>query len=329
MSHFNKYLNFQKNNVDINRIACLFVQKNIEPNWYINQYLEAMDSEDGLIMEGWLGGFFTRLGNAWSSFWEDPNAAKDPINRLERAKKALQDLTSTIQNQSYDPNIANVILRGIEQSLGILNKVEPYIQKLPKPEGTKFHQDPAQQLPDELHSQFADIMQKRDALIKQPNSTAKLTNLEKNDEEWHQFRQEIEDKYRQINPRTQQEQQYKEKIGNFLTRIDTDASFIEIGKLLDFAKRRTQGNLSVSQPADYKKVISAWEGIIQQVSDPNQQRIQLIRWYQALPPNDSIKQFIHNDINENPGIGNELKLFWKYAQEWINKMPHFLSKNVN
>ena len=321
MNNFSKYLSYQKINVDLDRIACLFVQKNLDPNWYINRYLEALDN-DGLIMEGWLGNFFTRLGNAWNGFWEDPNSVNDPLNRLENAKKSLQSLVSAVQKQSYDKNVINVILHGLEQSLNILDKVDPYIKKLPR-EDIKFHQDPSNQLPDELHNKFVEIMQRRDMLVKLPNSTAKLTNLEKNDEEWLQFRQSVEDKYRQINPQNQQQQEFKEKIRNFLTRIDTDASFVEVGKLLDFAKRRTQNNLSVSSPVDYKKVISAWQGI--QATDVNQRRIQLIRWYQSLPENDSIKQFIQNDIKENPGIGNELKLFWKYAQEWINKMPHYLS----
>jgi hypothetical protein len=127
-------------------------------------------------------------------------------------------------------------------------------------------------------------------------------------------------------PKTPQDQQNKERIKTFLTRIDTDATFREIESLLDFARKRTQGNnLMVSRPQGYEQAVLAFRNIAATTTDPKQQKDQLLHWYQSLPANNPVKQFIMNDVREHPELGNELELFWKYSQEWINKLPHFLA----
>ena len=322
--------------VDIDRIAHLLVQKNVDPNWYIRRYLEAMEREDGLILEGWLGNFFKRIGNAWSGFWKDPNPQDSPTTRLESAKKALQDLVQMIQqNQGAESNVLGVVLKGLEQSLGIIDKIEqplrtaePRIKQYQAANaggsGTvMFQGDPNNRLPDDLHQKFEEIMQRRN--IQQPDSEAKATNLVKNDDELLQFRQQLEDQYQQTAPKTPEEQQYKERIKTFLTRIDTDATFREIESLLDFARRRTHSDLMVSRPQGYEQAVLAFRNIAANTTDPKQQKDQMLHWYQALPVNNPVKQFVMNDVREHPELGNELELFWKYAQEWINKLPHFLA----
>jgi len=340
MSNFNKYLSSRRVDVDVDRIARLMVQKNVDPNWYIRRYLEAMESDDGLILEGWLGSFFKRIGNAWSGFWKDPNPQDSPSTRLEAAKKALQDLVQMVQqNQGAESNVLGVVLRGLEQSLGIIDKIEPPL-KTAEPRikqfqaaqaggqaGTvMFQGDPNNRLPDDLHQKFEDIMHRRNMLIQQPDSEAKATNLVKNDDELLQFRQQLEDQYQQMAPKTPQDQQNKERIKTFLTRIDTDATFREIESLLDFARKRTQGNnLMVSRPQGYEQAVLAFRNIAATTTDPKQQKDQLLHWYQSLPANNPVKQFVMNDVREHPELGNELELFWKYSQEWINKLPHFLA----
>lgn len=324
--------------VDIDRIARLMVQKNVDPHWYIRKYLEAFETEDGLICEGWLGNFFRRIGNAWKAFWTDPTRGDQVMNRLEDAKKALSDLVQMVQqNQGAESGMLGTVLRGLEQSLSILNKVEPTIkqyeprisqmqaaQQSGKP-APAFVSDPAIQLPEDQHNIFMQIMQDRDRLIKTPDSEDKLHKLMQNDDELLRFRQSLEDMYQNLNPSDEAQQQYKERIKNWLTHIDNDTTFREIENLLDAAKRRTRTNLSVQRPQGYEQAVFAWRNIVAKTSDPNQQKQQLLQWYQALPPNNPVKAFIQHDIQENPDLGNENELFWKYAQEWINKLPHFLA----
>jgi hypothetical protein len=339
VNNFNKYLGSKRQDVDIDRIAHLMVQKNVDPNWYIRRYLEAMDSEDGLICEGWLGAFFKRLGNAWSGFWKDPTPDDSPTSRFEAAKQAIQNLIQMVQqNQGAESNVMSVVLRGLEQSLSILGKVEPMLKKAEprikqfqaaqsgqEAGSIMFHGDEANKLPDELHQKFEDIMHRRNMLVKQPDSEAKITNLVKNDNEFLQFRQDLEDEYQKIAPKNAEQEEYKERIRTFLTRIETDATFREIENLLDYARKRTNEGLMVSRPKGYEQVVTAFRNAAAKSNDLGQQKSEMMHWYQNLPSNNPVKQFVANDIRENPELGNELELFWKYAQEWINKLPHFLA----
>jgi hypothetical protein len=335
---FNSFLGRRRIDVDIDRIARLMVQKNVDPHWYIRKYLEAMDSEDGLICEGWLGNFFKRIGNAWAAFWKDPNRGDQVLNRLEDAKKALGDLVQMIQqNQGAETGMLGTVLRGLEQSLAILDKVEPTIkqyeprisqmqaaQKGGQP-APSFVSDPSTQLPQDQQQHFMSIMQTRDQIIKMPDSEDKLHKLLVNDDELLRFRQGLEDMYQTINPQDENQKQYKDQIKNWLTHIDNDTAFREIQNLLDAAKRRTRTNLSVQRPQGYEQAVFAWRNIVAKTQDPAQQKQQLIQWYMALPQNHPVRAFILNDIQENPELGTEGELFWKYAQEWINKLPHYLA----
>ena len=326
--------------MDIDRIARLMVQKNVDPHWYIRRYLEAIESEDGLICEGWLGNFFKRIGNAWSSFWKDPNANDQVLNRLEDAKKALTDLMQMVQaNQGAEPTQMATVLRGLEQSLALLGKVEPTIKQY-EPRIAAQHQaqkagspipsfsdDPTHQLPPDQHAQFMSIMSQRDQIIKMADSDAKLQRLDANGDQYLQFRNQLEDYYQTFAAKTPEEQQQKEQIKNWLTQIDNDTAFREINNLIDVAKRRTRSSdLAVQRPAGHGKVVLAWRNIAAKTKDPNQQKQEMLQWYQALPPTDDVRQFVQKELQENPHLGNELELFWKYSQEWINKLPHFLAR---
>lgn len=328
----------RKIDVDIDRIARLMVQKNVDPDWYIRRYLEAMESDDGLICEGWLGNFFKRIGNAWSSFWKDPNASDKVLNRLEDAKKALTDLVQMIQQtQGAESSMMGTVLRGLEQSLAIIDKVEPTIKQYEPRISAQFQAkkagnampafaaDPNQNLPEEQHNQFMSLMQQRDQIIKTADSEAKLQRLLANEDQLLQFRQSIEDSFQQTTGNTPEEQQRKQQIKNWLTAIDNDTAFREIQNLLDVAKRRTRSDVGVQRPQGYEQVVFAWRNVVAKSQDQNQQKQEMLRWYQALPLNDPIKQFVQHDMQQNPHLGNELELFWKYCQEWVNKLPHFLA----
>lgn len=337
MQNFNKYLGARRIDTDIDRIARLMVQKNVDPHWYIRRYLEAMEREDGLICEGWLGNFFRRIGNAWNSFWKDPNANDKVTNRLEDAKKALGDLVQMIQaNQGAETGMMATVLRGLEQSLSIIDKVEPTIKQYSDRINTQhqaqksgnpipsFADDPNQQLPPDQQAQFMSLMQQRDQIIKMADSEAKLQRLLANDDQLLQFRQSLEDLFQQIKGNTPQEQQQKQQIKNWLTHIDNDTAFREVQYLLDAAKRRTRSNLSVQRPQGYEQAVMAWRNVVAKSNDPNQQKQEMLQWYQSLPANNPVKAFMRQELQEDPHQ-NELELFWKYVQEWVNNLPHFLA----
>ena len=324
MNAFSKFLNYRRVDVDVDRIARLMVQSNIDPNWYIRRYLEALESKDGLICEGWLGGFFKRLSNAWSGFWKDPDSEDSIETRFESAKKSLIDLIQIVkQNQSSDQTVTT-ILRGIESSLLILNKVEPNIKQM---QISNLDSNLNQELPEPEHKKWLNLMTQRDQIIKMPDSEQKLNQLHVNDDLFLKFKQELEDSYQQIHPKNQEEQEHKEQIKNWLLHLDKDASFREIQYLLDVSKKRTGSNLSVQRPQGYEQAVFAFRNVAVKTQDPNQQKQEMLHWYQALPPNNPIKLFLKGELEEDPHLGNELELFWKYCQEWVNKLPHFLATN--
>lgn len=330
--------------VDIDRIARLMVQKNVNPRWYIDRYLESMQGLEAppqLILEGWLGNFFKRIGNAWKSFWKDPNSPEAASEKLDAAKQALEDLVATVkQNQGAEATVLPTILKGLEQSLTILNQIEPQIKQLSGritafqksgagPTGAAFADDPMHQLPQDLNQKWQKLMAARDALVKQPDSQHKADALVQNDNEFIQFKHELEELYQNLNPNDPdpQKQEYKKKLENWLRRIDTDSTFNEIEALLDVARRRTSSGQLVKRPNGYMDLLNFWQQISQTVHDPNQQRDQIIAWYGKLPPAHPLKKFVQDEMKKSPNIGqDENALFYKYAYNWITKFPHHLAR---
>ena len=306
------------------RIAYLMVEQGVDPYRHIQRYLDSQP-----INEGIFGNFFQRIGNAWRAFWKNPNPEDSPITRLETAKKALGELTQMIQqNQGAEADVLGTVLRGLEQSLTIINKVEPTIKDMAG-RMQQFGQDgvagndPMYQLPDAHNQQWHQLMNELDAILKEPDSEQKLQKIAKNREKFLQFKQQLEDEYQKMAP--DPNNQDKKRLENFLRRIDADASFREIEALMDFARRRAANSgMMVVKPQGYEEVIAAWRQIARTTRDENQQRAQLIAWYNKLPANHRIRQFIQGEMQNVPGK-NEVDLFYDYAHGWINKYAHHLT----
>lgn len=338
---FNAFMGDRRLSVQADRIALLLTHKNVNPYWYIDRYLESQESiqvPPQLLLEGWLGNFFKRVGSAWKNFWKDPNHGENATNRLEDAKKAVQDLIQMIQqNQGAEQNVMATILQGLEQSLKILTSVEPQIKEM-EPRIKQFKMgggqtplaaDPMHSLPNDLDVKWQQIMNARDQIIDLPDSDDKLNKLVLNDDEFVKFKQEIEDLYQQLNPSDSdpQKQEYKKKIENFLRRIDTSATFREIQALMNFARRRTTSGQMAERPQGYEQVVMQYRQIAQTVTDPNQQRDQLINWYRTLNSNHPVKIFVQNELRTNPNLGqDEEAVFYNYAYTWITKFPHHLAR---
>lgn len=330
--------------MDIDRIARLMVQKNVNPRWYIDRYLESIQGLSPgpeLLLEGWLGSFFKRIGNAWRGFWKDPNEPEAASEKLDVAKKALEDLVKLVQqNQGAESSTLPVILKGLEQSLQIINQLEPQIKQLsPRitafqksgagAAGGAFADDPMHQLPQDLNQKWQKLMAGRDALIKQPDSSGKADALVQNDNEFIQFKHELEELYQNLNPNDPdpQKQEYKKKLENWLRRIDTDGTFNEIEALLDVARRRSSSGQLVKRPDGYMDLLTFWQQLSKTVTDPNQQRDQIIAWYQKLPPTHALRKFVQSEMKKNPSLGqDENALFYNYAFNWITKFPHHLAR---
>jgi len=236
------------------------------------------------------------------------------------------------QSAGAERGSIEVVIRGLEQSLQLINHVEPTVQQFNqkmmnyrKGDVSAGLPDIAQMLPEDLNDKFVKLMNSHDQLIALPDSDDKLNKLIASEEQIDSFYQELSDLYQKINPADENQKEYKEKIKNFLNKIESDTVFHQIKSLMDFAKKRSRDNLLVSRPNNYHEVVFAWRNIVSKTQDPNQQKQQLLQWYQALDKNNGIKAFIHKEMQETPGQ-NEAELFWNYASNWINKFKHHLGE---
>lgn len=331
MRNFYGYLQDRAISDQQHRIANLMAERAVNPYVYIENYLD----NQVLLTEGWIGNFFKRIGNAWNGFWKNPNPTDNAMTRLEAAKKALEDLTQMMQqNQGADQWAIQVVMKGLEQSLSIVNKIEPSVQKLSSgieqfaKNGTP-HSDPHDGLPPDLDRKWVEIIHKRDALIREPDTEAKIQKLLANDDEWIAFRQQLEELNQTINPHDADEgkREQKKRIENWLQRIDNDATFRQIEYLLDAARKRSgTNNMLVQRPGDVGFVLKAWREIQSKVTEPNQQKQMLLAWYAKLPPNNPVRAFIQQEMKNSPQLGtNENEVFLKYANEWITKFPHHMA----
>lgn len=319
------------------RIARLMARQRVNPYTYIEHFLRHPQST--ILAEGWLGGFFKRLGNAWNAFWKNPNGPEDnPGNRLETAKAAMVDLQTMLQqNVGADEGQMQVVLNGLEQSLTILGKIEPVVHQLSSgimqySQTGQQIADPSQDLPEDIQQKWIDIMTKRDQIIKSSEKEEiKAQKLFANDDELIAFKNQLEQLHRSMNSYDQDENkvEYKKKLENFLRRIDNDTTFREIQNLLDLAKRRSGGtNMLVQPPEGYGEVQQAWRQIASTTNDPNQHKQQLLAWYGSLAPNHPVKAFIHQEMQKGELGNNENEVFYKYAHDWMTKNPHHMLGSV-
>lgn len=330
MKGFYEYLEHNKFNTLTNRVAHLMVAKGVDPYAFIGQYLDELDAKAPI--NEFLGGFFRKLGAAWRAFWKTPSV-DNPNNRLATAKEALTDLITMLkQSAGAERGSIEVVIRGLEQSLQLINHVEPTIQQFNqkmmqfrKGDASAALPDIAQMLPDDLNQKYLQLMQSHDQLMALPDDEEKLNKLIASEDQIDAFYQELTDLYQKINPADEAQKEYKEKIRNFLNKIESDTVFHQIKSLMDFARKRTRDNLLVSRPQQYEQVVFAWRNIIAKTKDQNQQKQQLLQWYQSLDQNNPVKAFIHKEMQETPGQ-NEAELFWNYASNWINKFTHHLGE---
>lgn len=331
MKGFYEYLEHNKFNTLTDRVAYLMVAKGVEPYAFIAQYLEKLDAEAPI--NEFLGGFFRKLGAAWNAFWKTPSV-DDPKNRLDTAKEALTDLITMLkQSAGAERGSIEVVIRGLEQSLQLINHVEPTIQQFNQ-KMMQFRRgnpaaalpDIAQQLPEDLNKKFVELMTAHNQFMGLPDSEDKLNKLKLNQDQIEAFYQELSDVYQKINPADESQKEYKERIKNFLMKIENDTAFQQMKNLMDFASKRSgASNLAVSRPDNYHDVVFAWRNIASKTRDPNQQRQQLLQWYQTLDKNHPVKAFITKEMQDEPGH-NEADLFWNYASDWINKFTHHLGE---
>lgn len=319
MPCFDNYLSDRQFDVLCDRIARKMVHLNVEPYAFIGYYLEWLEyNPKALLTEGWISGFFKRLGAAWKAFWKKPKD-ETPANKLEDAKQALQDLIKMLKQTAGagQPTIATV-LRGLEQAMGIIQQVEPQVKQLDQDlaQGGKIT-DQAQ-LPPDLHARYMALMQAHDRLMQLPDDQDKLKKVTANDDELQKFFSELEQAHQTMNPYDPQQAQRRQQIQNFLQQVDNDTAFREIQNLMDFARRRMAGSSLTQLPQGYEQVVLAYRNIAGQTQDRMQQKQALINWYQQLQPFDPIKVFVQRIIQGNP-TANEHEIFWKYANQWINK----------
>jgi tetratricopeptide (TPR) repeat protein len=331
MKGFYEYLEHNKFDTLTNRVAHLMAEKGVDPYAFIAQYLDKLDAEAPI--NEFLGGFIRKLGAAWKAFWKTPSV-DDPSNRLETAKEALNDLIAMLkQSAGAERGSIEVVIRGLEQSLQLIARVEPtikqYNQKMMayrKGDASAALPDIAQQLPDDLNKRFVELMTAHNQLMDMPDSEDKLNKLQLNQDQIEAFYKQLSDVYQKINPADEAQKEYKTRIKNFLMKIENDTAFQQIQNLMNFAKQRSgEQNLAVSRPDQYHDVVFAWRNIASKTRDPNQQKQQLLQWYQTLDKNHPVKAFITKEMQEQPGH-NEADLFWNYANDWINKFTHHLGE---
>ena len=278
-----------------------------------------------LINEGFLGGFFRRLSNAWNAFWQDPSASghASPQDRFNTAKSALEDLHQMVSQQGGDQQTMDILLRGLEQSLTIMKHLEPtFAQYVGSLEGV-----PLQGLPDELDKRYVAIMRRWNAAMNEPDSEQKKQKVLAGQEELENFTREVEELYQKLNPRDRRVAEYKKQIENWLRRLDTDAAFHQVQKVLDLARQRSDSGLVARQPREVNQVLAQWRLISKQTQDASQARQQLLGWYNNLPENHGLKIFIRKEIQQHPQLGNdESMVFYKYAYQWMTKFPHHLAR---
>jgi hypothetical protein len=307
---FYDYLNDQTLAASKNHIAALMVEQRVEPYLHIEYFLKNQHQE---LLTEWLDSFFKRMGQAWNGFWKNPQ--ESPTNQLEIARQALNDLHHMIAAQGGNSHNTKTILLGLEQSLGILEKLKPGLASTVDVP----HSMAEDKLPSPWHERWASLVQHQHGLVKEPDSEEKKDKMLLLDEELEKFWKEIQDFYQSLplnNPN-------KQKIKNFLQSVDTDAEFRDVRDLLDVARKRTQNNLQANRPEVYRQVALTWQQLAAKTPNVQQRAQQLLHWYQRLPDTHALKQFIRQDMQQHPELdNNEMNVFWKYAVEWINKFPH-------
>jgi hypothetical protein len=228
------------------RIAYLMAEHRIDPYLYIEQFLDS----DQFLTEEWLGGFFKKLGNAWRAFWQKPGQQEDsPLTRLETAKKAMGELEQMIkQNVGTKQNTLQVVLRGLEQSLAILQRIEPTIQQydqhMMQYQKTGVpHSGSDDELPPKWQQKYMAIFKEMNWLMRQPQTDEVANKLAEINDKFVRFFGELEDYITTLNDPDE-----KKQIVNFLDRKFNDTTFREIMDLLKEPRVR-QKTKSVNQYA--------------------------------------------------------------------------------
>jgi hypothetical protein len=315
------------------RVAWTMAIKGVEPRAFIDHCLRPRDE----VMTEWLGGFFKRLGNAWRSFVGGPG--ETPAQRVAAADRALTDLVDVLQkNQGADPRSVRVVLTGIEQALQIVKHVTPTVRQLDARfrqymaankggQAPAFAADPADNLPDDLHQKYVELMRTHNQLMQLPDGEAKKESLVDSSRELEAFLDGLENTYQQIDPADSSKADYKQRVGNFLRRIDTDKAFRDVRDLLSFARRTHQGEggLLVNRPFGHEEASAVYNQPGAGTEDD--QKTRLKAWYGGLPPSHPVKKFIQGEreSGEHGGMSED-DLLHNYAAYWASKYPHHLSR---
>jgi hypothetical protein len=224
MRNFYDYVADRTLDAQKHRIASAMTEQGLEPYSYITEVLS----------EGWLGNFFGRLGQAWQSFWNKPEQSDDsPVKKLEVAKQAIADLEAALRNNTgSDRNAFNTALRGIEQALALINRVEPTIQQAD--DGV------SEMLPPRWNRYYMAIMNDINRLIKQPKTEETAQQLADQDDKLVRLFGAMEDYIKKVDPKNMAQVKEKKQIERFLSRVFDDYTFREIMGLLKEPRTRQE-----------------------------------------------------------------------------------------
>jgi len=290
-------------------IAREMVARGIEPREFIRNYLGYQE----VITEGILTGLFRRLGAAWEGFWRKPN--ENPTDYLGTAKKALGDLVQVVQGQGNKAIDSQMVLQGLQQAIRIIDKVDPYVQKLdPGKESTKV------ELPDDLKRNWDALNSERGRILgMQDTDPKKMQLLVQNDDRMLNFIGQLEDLYQSISPNDTQKAQYKEQIGGFLRYLDQSSEFQEFQLMMNQA-RKYGTDQALERPKGWDRIVSAYQQASVSGRNPDEE---MARLYASLMDNHPIKVFIRREARFGPDRGqNEATLLAKYAKYWASKYQH-------
>lgn len=289
-------------------VAREMVDRGVEPRAFIRAYLD----HQALVSEGAVTGLFRRLKQAWDGFWTKPR--ETPTDYLGTARKSLGELMTIVKSQP-NPVDADMVLNGLQQALRIMDKVEPYVQRLnPGQTGSQ------PRLPDDLQQTWDAIGAERDRLLNLPDNDPRKTQLlRQNDDKFLHFLAQLEEMPKRMSNADPNLAARRQQIVGFLRYLDDDTDFQHFQQLMTQVRDRGT-DMATERPAGWDRVVMAYQQAVNAKTDPQQALTQM---YRSLLDNHPMKQFIRREARFGRDGGQpEEVLLTKYAKYWATKYPH-------
>lgn len=280
----------------IHEIAVMMANKGIEPQIYIKEYLH---DNHPLIAEG----IFQALGRAWRSLWASDES---PKAKYDSAVTSLTELESMLKKwKRAHPQVMDGVLKGIANSLRILRDMNNYIAQIDtrvrtlsgaqthsgvSAQGINMGDDESLNLPKDLKARYDTIVR---AIASIEDDPSKIDEVKKQQQALRDLYAEIRKHYGNLDDQNPAEMQRKRQIGNFLQRMLDVARQVDVDLVINPKYGRVSSDtIKVERPI-------GWDQAVRQARGGDEA---LRQWFDSLPANEPIKQYIGHETQHSAWV---------------------------